>query len=220
MCTRALDLALLGGPSTSPLDGILYMWAHEVESTRPGWVQRVTVSSNGAPLAFGEALRLLDQDASFRQYLTQLLAGSANAAFRWETPPVSESDLNRPFEFVLTNDPHLETRPDPRAFASYFTGLYADAAALAIPNLSKTADLVVPRQIGEAATYTHFARFLRGAPSHQVHALWRCVAETAQHRLSAAPQWISTAGGGVAWLHVRVENEPKYYSYRPYADAV
>ena len=196
------------------------MWEHEVESLRPGWVQRVTVFSNGMELSFGEALRLLEQDASFRQYLTRLLAGSTNAAFRWETPPVSVSNLDRPFEFVLTNDPHLETRPDPMAFASYFTGPNAEAAALTMPNLGRTAMLVVPRQLGEAAIYTHFARFLRGAPSHQVHALWRCVAETAQQRLSAERQWISTAGGGVAWLHVRIENVPKYYSYKPYADAV
>jgi hypothetical protein len=196
------------------------MWTHHVESIRLGWVQRATLSSNGTPLSFGEALRLLDRDASFREYLTQLLAGSTNAAFRWETPPISETNLDRPFEFVLTNDPHLDTRPEPRVFASYFAGRNANATVLAIPNLSKTATLVVPRQLDEAATYTHFARFLRGAPSHQAHALWRCVAETAQHQLSAVPQWISTAGGGVAWLHVRIENEPKYYSYRPYADAV
>lgn len=196
------------------------MWTHHVESIRPGWVQRATLSSNGAPLGFGEALRLLHQDASFREYLTQLLAGIPNAAFRWETPPISESNLDRPFEFVVTNDPRLDTRPEAGAFASYFTGQNADAAVLAIPNLGKTATLVVPRQLDEAATYTHFARFLRSAPSPQVHALWRCVAQAARHRLSAEPQWISTAGGGVAWLHVRIENEPKYYSYRPYADAV
>ncbi|HWZ63354.1 MAG TPA: hypothetical protein VNX02_10060 [Steroidobacteraceae bacterium] len=152
--------------------------------------------------------------------MTQQLAGITSAAFRWETPPISETTLERPFEFVVTNDPHLDTRPEAGVFASYFAGPNANAAVLAIPNLGKTATLVVPRQLDEAATYTHFARFLRGAPSPQIHALWQCVAQTARHRLSAEPQWISTAGGGVAWLHVRVENEPKYYSYRPYADAV
>src|SRR5579859_1116443 len=110
-------------------------WAHKVESMRPGRVQRTTVSSNGAPLPFGEALKLLHQDTSFREYLTRLLADTTYAAFRWETPPVSQGNLNRPFEFALTNDPHLEARPDPGAFAPYFTGPYADAAALAVPNL-------------------------------------------------------------------------------------
>jgi hypothetical protein len=195
-------------------------WAYEVDNPRLGWVQKIIVSSNGAALRFGHALRLLDQDSSFREFLTQLLASSTHAAFRWETPPISLSNLDRPFEFVLSNDPHLETHPAPDVYSPYFTGLNAGALVLAIPNLGRTATLIVPRQVGEAITYAHLARFLRGAPPDQVHALWRCVAETAQHRLSAVPQWISTAGGGVAWLHVRIENEPKYYSYRPYASAV
>lgn len=196
------------------------MWAHEVDHPRPGWVQKINVSSNGTPLPFGHALRLLDQDSSFREFLTRLLAGSTHTAFRWETPPISLNNLGRPFEFVLSNDPHLETHPEPDVYSSYFTGSNADALVLAIPNLGRTATLIVPRQVGEAETYTHFARFLRGASSDQVHALWRCVANTAQNRLSPVPQWISTAGGGVAWLHVRIENEPKYYSYRPYARVV
>lgn len=195
-------------------------WAHEVDNPRPGWVQRIAVSANGAPLPFGHALRLLDQDPSFRRFLTQLLTGSSYAAFRWETPPISLSNLDRRFEFVLCNDPHLETRSEPDVYSSYFTGSNASALVLPIPNLGRTATLVVPRQVADAQTYAHLARFLRAGPADQVHALWRCVAEAAQQRLSAAPLWISTAGGGVAWLHVRIENEPKYYSHRPYASAV
>jgi hypothetical protein len=195
------------------------MWAYEVNNPSPGWVQKVAVSSNGAPLSFGHALRLLDEDASFRQFLTQLLASSAHQAFRWETPPISLGNLDRPFEFVICNDPHLETRPEPGVFASYFAGPNASAPVLAVPNLGQTATLIVPRKLGDAVTYTHLARFLRNGPSDQVSDLWRCVAQTAQDRLTAMPQWISTAGGGVAWLHVRIDREPKYYSYRPYARA-
>lgn len=46
--------------------------------------------------------------------------------------------------------------------------------------------------------------------------LWRCVAETMLRRLSGRPLWLSTAGAGVAWLHVRVDPVPKYYAYPPY----
>jgi hypothetical protein len=35
-------------------------------------------------------------------------------------------------------------------------------------------------------------------------------------RLSARPLWLSTSGLGVAWLHVRLDSRPKYYSYAPY----
>jgi hypothetical protein len=35
-------------------------------------------------------------------------------------------------------------------------------------------------------------------------------------RVSAKPVWLSTAGGGVAWLHVRLDDRPKYYAHAPY----
>ena len=195
------------------------MWTHATEELRRGWVTKVTVSHHGAPLSVGDALQALDRDASFQAFLTRLLAGSAHDAFRWEMPPIALATLDRPFEFVVTNDPALEAEAEPAAFRQYFTGPNAVAPALAVPNLGQTALLIVPRQIGAASDYAHLARFLRRAPPGQAHALWACVAQTALQRLSSSPLWISTAGGGVAWLHVRVEAEPKYYSHRPYAGA-
>ena len=40
-----------------------------------------------------------------------------------------------------------------------------------------------------------------------------------QRRLSAKPVWLSTAGAGVSWLHVRLDDRPKYYGYAPYREA-
>jgi len=40
-----------------------------------------------------------------------------------------------------------------------------------------------------------------------------------RQRLGERRLWISTAGGGVAWLHVRLDSSPKYYGFRPYAVA-
>jgi hypothetical protein len=60
---------------------------------------------------------------------------------------------------------------------------------------------------------------VRTAPEDQRHALWQCAANEAQARVSDNRLWIGTAGGGVAWLHVRLEGTPKYYAYRPYANA-
>ncbi len=37
--------------------------------------------------------------------------------------------------------------------------------------------------------------------------------------ISDRPIWLSTAGGGVAWLHVRLDSTPKYYGYAPYRDS-
>jgi hypothetical protein len=60
------------------------------------------------------------------------------------------------------------------------------------------------------------AAFIRRAPRTQVHDLWRVVGATMEGQLSAMPVWLSTAGMGVSWLHIRLDSRPKYYGFRPY----
>ncbi|MEJ2577044.1 MAG: hypothetical protein P8106_10325, partial [Gammaproteobacteria bacterium] len=64
--------------------------------------------------------------------------------------------------------------------------------------------------------YPHLAVFLRNAPKDQVRALWLRTAEEMLRHVGDRPTWLSTAGGGVAWLHVRLDRRPKYYSHTPY----
>lgn len=35
-------------------------------------------------------------------------------------------------------------------------------------------------------------------------------------RLGLKPVWLNTAGGGVPWLHIRLDDQPKYYRYQAY----
>jgi hypothetical protein len=64
-------------------------------------------------------------------------------------------------------------------------------------------------------------RFLCGqAPEPQKHALWMLVGVAMQRRLNNRPVWLSTAGAGVSWLHVRLDDRPKYYGYRPYRETL
>src|SRR5262249_48176776 len=154
---------------------------------------------------------LLAHDLNFRTDLTGILSAATYSAFRWETPPVNSTCVGRPFEFVLLDSPYLAAiDAEPAVFGHYFEVAPHGIDVLPIPTLGKTAILVVPRQLGEPRTYGHLAAFVRGAPESQIHHLWQCVAETVRSRLSAQPIWLSTAGGGVAWLHVRVEAAPKY----------
>ena len=41
-----------------------------------------------------------------------VIDGCPYAAFRWETPPITRSSVDRPFEFVLLDSLELETKPD------------------------------------------------------------------------------------------------------------
>ena len=88
------------------------------------------------------------------------------------------------------------------------------------PNLGNDAVLVVPTPVGPSAAYVHLAAFVRHAPPAQVHELWRAVGAAVASRLSVKPMWVSTAGMGVAWLHVRLDDRPKYYGFTEYRGAV
>jgi hypothetical protein len=84
------------------------------------------------------------------------------------------------------------------------------------PNLRRDATLIVPTPMKEASAYGHLASFVRNGPEEQRHALWRTVGLTMTRLVNPKPIWLSTAGGGVTWLHVRIDQRPKYYGYQPY----
>jgi hypothetical protein len=177
---------------------------------------RYCITRHGEAISYGSALRLWQQDEAFRVWLNSTLAESPFAAFRWETPPVTSHTIDRQFEFVLLNAPELICPADAQTYAEYFTLSGADEGVVAFDNLGKDAVLVVPSPLNRQSDYGHLAAFIRAAPATQKSALWRVVGRTAQQQLSDRPLWISTAGGGVAWLHVRLDSYPKYYGHREY----
>jgi len=148
--------------------------------------------------------------------LARALADLPFVAFRWETPAMTAGRLDRVFECVAVDDSSLDVRADPSPFEEH---LRDDRAVVRFANLGGDAVMVVPcRQAGEDA-YAHVAAFLRRAPHEQQRALWREVAAAMNERLDDRPVWLSTAGGGVAWLHVRLDDRPKYYAHAPYRAA-
>ncbi|MET0247228.1 MAG: hypothetical protein ABW182_10815 [Sphingomonas sp.] len=51
----------------------------------------------------------------------------------------------------------------------------------------------------------------------QLHDFWSLLARTVEARLAEREKlWVSTSGLGVSWLHARIDDRPKYYSYAPY----
>merc|ERR1712013_526933 len=158
--------------------------------------------------------------------LTDLINESNFKGLRFETKGVSaESSKTVPFEFVLVRDDGLH------GFAEYADKhTFADQLSVSLPdnphggtfaNLGGDATLVCPKNEGDGDKnrYGHLAAFLRKAPVSQIQGLWKLVAETYRKELdsrSPDPVWLSTAGGGVRWLHFRLGRRPKYYWYEPF----
>jgi hypothetical protein len=165
---------------------------------------------------YSDVIAAWRNDAEFRAWFNQLLAESPFSAFRWETPPLISTNTNRPFEFVLHDSPGLAEKPDVAAFSDHFYRAAADQIVVQFSNLGRDAILVVPCPLGPYSAYGHLAAFVRDAPPAQQQLLWQTVGEVLQARLNQKPVWLSTAGAGVSWLHVRLDDRPKYYGHAPY----
>jgi hypothetical protein len=191
------------------------MWAFRSEQLTGRRDLRLAVDLGSRPATFADVLRGWQGDAVFRSLFNAQLAGAPFTAFRWETPPLTAATATRPFECVLLDGPGLAQHPDPEAFAEHFDSA-PEAGVVVFPNLGGDAILVVPCPLGSPSAYGHLAAFAREAPERQRHALWRSVGEAMVRRVGARPVWLSTAGAGVAWLHVRLDDRPKYYGFGPY----
>lgn len=191
------------------------MWlSHSAQLTNGSGI-KVTVNSGPSPITYAEVLQLWQSDKDFRAFFIKLLADSPYVAFRWETPSLTTATANCPFEFVLLDSPSLAKNPEPEVFAEHFDKA-APGGVIEFANLGGDAILVVPCPVGSSSAYGHLGAFIRQAPEPQKHALWNLVGAAMQRRLGTQPVWLSTAGGGVSWLHVRLDDRPKYYGYGPY----
>jgi len=191
------------------------MWTVQISDLGRADAVRFAVRRGSEPAPYADVVEAWRSDVEFRTWFNALLAGASFTAFRWETPPVTTLTWRRPFEFVLLDCPDLARRPDPDAFKEHFDAS-SGSEVLAFPNLGGDALMVVPCPVVSPSAYGHLAAFVRAAPEQQRHALWQEVGNAMARRLSTKPVWLSTAGAGVSWLHVRLDDRPKYYGHTPY----
>ncbi len=164
-------------------------------------------------LTFEETWRGWRSDEKFRDFWIASLREVPFEGYCWECPPVSDASRSRPFECVFVPSPSLPRMPpDPAAFGEHY---HPGCQAVTFGNLGADAVLVAPCPAG-AGDYGHLAQFARIAPRAQQQALWQAVGEAMEARVRGDPTWLSTAGHGVAWLHVRLDSSPKYYRHEPY----
>ena len=190
------------------------MWEARALEVSSG--KRIRLLQDGSPLSFRQLFALLGKRPDFRAWYSQVLVDSALDAFFWEHPPFTSETFDNEAEFVLLSAPALAgVRAEPAPFAAQFAR-QPRGDVLVFPNLGGDALMVVPRPVGPLEAYPHLAAFLRHAPPEQVNALWEAVAKAVLETVGPAPLWLSTAGLGVYWLHIRLDTRPKYYSYAPY----
>ncbi len=191
----------------------------------PAWRAEPTIESSGVCLrikgsdgylSFATVFELFLGSPAFRGWYSDLLVASDSKAIYWEHPSLTRHTVSLPYEVALIDAHALAAiRADSRPFDGQFAaspGL--DVAAF--DNLGGDATLIAPKPTSPNADYAHLLSFLRTANKPQIDALWQRSAASLLEILSPTPVWLSTAGGGVNWLHVRIDAYPKYYKHPRY----
>jgi hypothetical protein len=189
------------------------MWDPQAERLGTGTLRWSPVSATGMRLSFERVASCWASDAKFRQSWIANLRMVPFEAYCWECPPLHETNLGRDFECVMIASPSLsQMRTDPYAFAEHFP---PGRDVVTFANLGGDAMLVAPCPEGQG-DFAHLASFTATASAGRQDALWRAVGDALAARIGPRPIWLSTAGHGVAWLHVRLDSRPKYYRHSEY----
>lgn len=187
------------------------MYQFEKRILREKQTLKYILSQDDEQLRYIDFITSLQQDKIFRSFFLNLLSDISLHAYQWETPPVTSSNLDQPFEFIVTNNPRIDLPPDPGPFRQYFSDKYVAVFS----NLGNDAKLIAPAPVGNL-NYSHIGVFTEHAPEEQQHSLWQMIGKVTEDQISDQPLWLNTAGGGVAWLHVRLDSRPKYYRHKAY----
>jgi hypothetical protein len=183
----------------------------------PSGTDTFAIGTSAGPVSRATAFAALVDDRSLRTALTEKLRASRYAAFAWEMPALSAATAELDATFAIIDSPTLaRVQPDPSPFAAQLAS--CDRVAT-FANLGGDAVLIVPSPRAAPAA-THLAAFVRSAPADVIDDLWSAVGQAVAQRRAAKPDpvWISTAGLGVYWLHVRLDDRPKYYRHRPFTN--
>jgi hypothetical protein len=194
------------------------MWRLSVLPIEDGGAVRAQIEAGGESISIGSVIDGWRSSPEFREFWITSLRNIPFEAYCWEMPPLTRAMLGRPFESVFVENQSLKSlAADSGPFEEHFT---ADAAASGVAifeSLRADSVLIAPYPHAVDDVYTHLATFMRKAPPMQIDQLWFAVAEAVDSQLGEGPIWLSTAGLGVSWLHIRLDARPKYYRHKAYA---
>lgn len=190
------------------------MWKYLQKTIEPIRIFNYQILEKDTTLTFGNVIELWQTNKDFQKFYTKIITDSPFPALFWEHPPMMKSSLNNDYEFVLIKSKSLTTvSPEAHVFDEHFQ---ASEAVVSFPNLRGDAQLIVPKPLTGNENYAHLAAFLRTAPEEQSNLFWQKIAAAVLSKIGHEKKWLSTAGLGVYWCHVRVDSRPKYYKFSKY----
>ena len=193
------------------------MWNFHTRHSSSTGAILASVQEHGKPVSFAQLFGAWRKDPELRRQWVAFMRNIPFNAYCWENPPLTASTANSPSECVFVESPTLAgATADIGPFSEVLR--YKSGSAI-FRNLGGDALLVAPCRADTHTDYAHIAAFMRTAPEDQAAQFWHEVGCALNEHLTSQATWLSTAGLGVSWVHVRLDSHPKYYRHRLYAES-
>ena len=162
---------------------------------------------------------MLSTSEEFRENICKIFDNSEYKNVYWEFPGLDKNSFHLNAEFVL-----ISTNPFPQSdtqtFLEHFNGKQ-ELSIIKFPNLSGDTELITVCPSKTNKTFNNccsdIMSFIKLAPKIVVHNMLKKIGlEMSNHFNSSDKKYLSTSGRGVSWLHVRICNYPKYYTFDEY----
>lgn len=194
------------------------MWQSIQINSNDNQTIKFYIEESGKKISVADFINNLIESKYFRFYYNTLLKDSSFIAFFWENIPFTKNSLTIDYEFSLVNSTSLmNQKSDPSAFDDYFK---KEEEVVSFSNLRGDANLIVPCPNQNLDSYSHIGNFVRSSDMNQIDKLWEMVGNEISKSLRDNPIWLSTAGLGVPWLHIRIDSNPKYYRTLAYRNCI
>ncbi len=163
---------------------------------------------------------IVNINKSFVQSLVNILYSNPFDEYYLEFSPVSFSTLDSTvFEFVIIKTSGFGINAE----IDKFNDLNTNSNEIKVfPNLNRDSILISPcyNRTKNINDYIHIGKFIKSSiDSEQKNKLFDTMFAVYKKELEKTPNkklWASTHGKGVAWLHLRIDPEPKYISWTNY----
>ncbi|MGK0388424.1 MAG: hypothetical protein ACI94Y_001153 [Maribacter sp.] len=179
---------------------------------------RIRIEQKNKLLTFREVFNYWQTSTNFIEFYIDSLIALNYDEFFWEHPALKEEYLDKSYEFIVQKSISFSKRNvDENAFSNYIN---SDKQVAVFDNLGRNAKLIVPTKKIPIDTYKHMGNFIRNAEKIQIIEQFNQLSKAILSEVGAGRLiWVSTAGLGVIWLHMRLDSRPKYYRTNSYKRA-
>ncbi len=185
-----------------------------IKTTVRGYGIRFYDSVGKRLITVNDFINLLYGSDEFRNTVISSLQNIPYKAYFYKGSPMSTTNKNDPYYFVVIETKYPDIKSNPTPFVSSFVLPTNKNKSVATFTSNSGNTLIAPMPIGPFERYLHLKQFLTYASPQVKHQFLKTIGEEVYKQVAAGKTvWINTHGHAVYYLHFRIQNNTYLYDF-------